>query len=87
MPRYDGVWYQEVMHAGSEGAFAGVEWDPAFARAHLVDQRLWVSRGERVHSFTAANFAIGSAMLRFADREELAGFIDHKADVMRVVMS
>lgn len=83
MPEYDGFWYQQMLHSGCSGAFAGVEYAPGFKEAHVAEEQLWVEPGQRVEAFTAANHAFGSVFLRFGTREELDAFRAAPGEFMR----
>ncbi len=74
MPEYDGLWYQQILHSGREGAFRGVRYAPGFREAHVADEQLWVEPGGRVGAFSGANNAFGSVMLRFDNQGELDAF-------------
>ncbi len=84
MPRYDGLWYQEMLHSGNAGTFLGVEYAPGFLDAHVAEEQLWVEPGERVEAFTAANHAFGSVFLKFDDKDEFATFLSDPHKFMRV---
>lgn len=84
MPAYDGFWYQEMLHASRAGTFLGVDYAPGFRESHVAEEQLWVEPGERVESFTAANYAFGSIFMRFVSKEELDGFLASKAQYMKV---
>lgn len=74
MPAYDGYWYQQMLHADRDGAFAGMEYAPGFKEAHVAEEQLWVGPGQKVEAFSAANHAFGSVFMRFDTQEELDAF-------------
>ncbi len=84
MPEYDGVWYQQILHSGRAGAFCGMRYAPGFREAHVADEQIWVSPGERVEAFSGANHAFGSVMLRFGGQGELDAFLADSARFMEV---
>ena len=84
MPRYDGLWYQLMVHADKDGVFEGVEYAHGFREAHVVDEQLWVAPGSRVNSFSAASDAFGSIFMRFASREEADAFRRSTKDYLKV---
>ncbi len=83
MPVYDGFWYQQMLHTDHDGAFAGMEYAPGFADAHVAEEQLWVEFGQKVTAFTAANHAFGSVFLRFDSQAELDGFRAAPDEFMR----
>lgn len=74
MPAYDGYWYQQMLHADRDGAFAGMEYASGFKEAHVAEEQLWVGPGQKVEAFSAANHAFGSVFMRFDTQEELDAF-------------
>lgn len=84
MPKYDGFWYQQILHSGKRGVFQGIEYVPGFREEHVIEEQLWVASGERVEAFTAANFAFGSLMMRFESQEELSAFRSKPSRFMEV---
>ncbi len=77
MPRYNGYLAEVILHADRDGEFAGLEISPDFS-GHIVEEDLWVKQGDKVSSFTGANHAIGTLVVRFADRDSLT---DALADI------
>lgn len=71
MPKYDGYWYQLMLHSDCSGMFEGIKYAPGFKEAHVVEEQLWIEPGDHVEAFTAANHAFGSIFMRFASAEEL----------------
>lgn len=82
---YNGHWAEIVLHADTDGTFAGLEIDPALP-AEVVERDLWVKPGDRVHGFEAANDAIGTLVLRFNTAEELEQAITNQASWLNVVV-
>lgn len=86
-PEYDGFWYQAVLHSGRAGVFGGVEYASGFREAHVAEEQLWVGEGDVVEGFSSANFAFGSAMVRFDSQEQLKAFCDDPSIFMSVGVS
>ena len=82
MPEYDGCWYQQMLHSGRDGVFAGMQYAPGFKEAHVAEEQLWVEPGAKVEAFTAANHAFGSVFLRFDSQEELDEFRANPGECM-----
>ena len=83
-PKYDGFWYQQIIHARESGRYKGMWYAPGFAENHLVKESIWVETGAPVQPFSAANFAFGNCFLRFGSREELDEFRNNEEDYMKV---
>ncbi len=65
---YEGHWAEVILHAEKEGSFDHLEIANGFP-AEIVEEDLWVSKGEYVNSFEGANNAIGTLVLKFDDGE------------------
>ena len=70
-PQYDGCWAEYVLHSRVDGKFKEIWIEPDFAANNVIEVDLWVTQGEEIHSFTAANFSIGTVVMKFASQEEL----------------
>lgn len=86
-PRYDGYWYQSILHSDTDGTFRGVEYADGFRDAHVRDESLWIEPGAPVHAFDAANYAFGTVMMRFETQAELDEFARDVTRFMRVVVA
>lgn len=82
-PDYDGFWYQEILHANRDGAFAGVAYAPRI-KDNLVEEQLWVNPGDPINAFGSANHAIGTSFLRFDTYDEMLDFVDRKDQLLKV---
>ncbi|MCD8354639.1 MAG: ATP-grasp domain-containing protein [Clostridiales bacterium] len=84
-PVYDGFWAEIVLHSDKNGKFVRLLTDEKL-RPHLYQTDLWVKAGEEVHVFTAANFAIGTLVLRFDNQDEMNETVNHIYDHIQVVV-
>ena len=83
----DGFWYQQVLHSSVSGRFEGIAYPPGFEKAHVVEEQIWINKGDQVNAFSAANEAFGSIMLHFDSIEEMETFEKEKDAIMRVILS
>ena len=67
---YDGLWAEIILHSDENGRFKELWIDPA-CEGCIVERDLWVSPGDEVERFSGANKAVGTLVVRFADRETL----------------
>ena len=67
---YDGHWAEVILHAGKAGVFDHIEIAKELP-AEVIEEDLWVTKGERVNSFEGANDAIGTLVLKFENKEEM----------------
>lgn len=82
---YDGSWAEYVLHSIEEGTYKEVWINPEF-KDKVVELDVWVKPGDKVHPFTAANFAIGTVVLRFDSKAEMEDAMLHMGDFIKVVI-
>lgn len=82
---YNGHWAEIILHADKDGIFDHLEIDKNLS-AEIVEEDLWVSKGDHVDSFKGANNAIGTLVLKFQSAEELERAITHQRDWLKVVV-
>ena len=67
---YDGCWAEVILHSDADGIFEDL-WISDEIKTCVFERDLWVEKGDEVKNFSAANYAIGSLVLRFDDDEKL----------------
>ena len=82
---YNGHWAEIILHADRSGVFDHLEISNELP-AEIVEQDLWVKKGDIVESFEGANNAIGTLVLKFETAEELEHAITHQRDWLRVIV-
>lgn len=68
---YNGCWAEYVLHSSQNGSFEGVWIEPEFEKKYVAEFDVWVKPGDEVHTFTAANYSIGTVVLKFTTQEEM----------------
>ncbi len=68
---YRGHFAEVILHSEKPGIFEALETDPSIAE-NIVERDLWVSPGDAVGGFSAANESLGTLILRFDSEERLA---------------
>lgn len=82
---YNGHWAEIILHADKTGTFDHLEIDRNLP-AEIVEEDLWVKKGDKVESFEGANNAIGTLVLKFQTAEELEQSITHQREWLKVVV-
>ena len=82
---YNGHWAEIILHADNEGLFDHLKISKDMP-AEVVEEDLWVAKGDRVNSFEGANDAIGTLVLKFQSAEELEKAISNQRDWLKVVV-
>lgn len=67
---YNGHWAEIILHADKRGVFDHLEISKELP-AEIVEEDLWVEKGERVENFEGANNAIGTLVLKFKNNKDL----------------
>lgn len=82
---YNGHWAEIILHADESGVFEHLEISKDLP-AEIVEEDLWVVKGDKVESFEGANNAIGTLVLKFQTAEELERAIIHQREWLKVVV-
>lgn len=82
---YNGHWAEIILHADKNGVYDHLEICKELP-AEVVEEDLWVKKGDRVESFEGANNAIGTLVLKFQTAEELEKAITHQQDWLKVIV-
>lgn len=82
---YNGHWAEIILHADKDGMFDHLEISKDLP-AEVVEEDLWVKKGDKVESFEGANNAIGTLVLKFQTAEELEKAITNQRNWLKVVV-
>lgn len=82
---YNGHWAEIILHADKDGVFDHLEISKNLP-AEIVEEDLWVVKGDKVEGFEGANNAIGTLVLNFNSAEELEKAITNQRDWLKVVV-
>lgn len=82
---YNGHWAEIILHADQDGVFDHLEISKDLP-AEVVEEDLWVKKGDKVESFEGANNAIGTLVLKFQSAEELEKAITNQKEWLNVVV-
>ena len=82
---YNGHWAEIILHADKDGVFDHLEISKELP-ADIVEEDLWVVKGDKVEGFEGANNAIGTLVLKFQTAEELEKAITNQRSWLKVVV-
>lgn len=82
---YNGHWAEIILHADKDGVFDQLKISRDLP-GEVVEEDLWVAKGDHVNSFEGANDAIGTLVLKFQTVEELEKAITHQRKWLKVVV-
>ena len=82
---YIGHWAEIILHADQEGIFDHLCISKELS-GEIIEEDLWVTKGEKVESFEGANNAIGTLVVKFDTAEELEKAITNQREWLKVVV-
>lgn len=82
---FNGHWAEIILHADESGVFDHLEVSKKLP-AEIVEEDLWVEKGDHVDTFEGANNAIGTLVLKFQSAEELEKSITRQREWLKVVV-
>lgn len=82
---YNGHWAEIILHADNDGVFDHLEISKELP-SEIVEEDLWVVKGDKVEGFEGANNAIGTLVLKFQTAEELEKAITNQRSWLKVVV-
>ncbi len=80
---YNGHWAEIIIHADKTGVFDCLEISKDLP-AEIVEEDLWVGKGNLVNPFEGANDAIGTLVLRFKNEDEMVDAISNTSSWLKV---
>jgi len=83
---YNGHWAEIILHADKDGVFDHLEISKELS-AEIVEEDLWVVKGDKVEGFEGANNAIGTLVLKFQTAEELEKAITNQRSWLKVIVN
>lgn len=84
--KYDGYWAEYVLHSFENGKFKELYIEPQIRENNLKELDLWVNPGDEVHTFTAANYAIGTVVLKFNSKDEMETMMRSMNEKIKVIV-
>lgn len=84
-PEYNGYWAEVILHADENGYFKEFVVSNEI-KSYVYEVDLWVKEGEEVHSFTAANYAVGTLILRFDSQENMNRIVNDIYHYVQIVV-
>ncbi len=81
----EGHWAEIILHSTTDGIFDHL-WISDELKKSLVEEDLWIIKGEHVGGFTGANEAIGTLVLKFEKEEELEEVLKNQDKFFKVIL-
>lgn len=86
-PIYDGHLAEYILHADKTGLFVELKLDDEFRKKYVIEEDLWVKKGENVHSYTGGNEMIGTLVMRFPTEKEMEEYMTDIKKYVEVIVS
>lgn len=83
-PDYHGAWAEYIIHSNKAGTYQGIHLDPEFEKNHIVEKDYWLQEGDRVDTFTGANRAIGTLIMKFDSHDEAAEAVQNMERYLKI---
>lgn len=80
---YNGYWAEFVLHSNHAGVFEGLEISKDMP-VEIIEEDLWVNKGDFIEGFEGANNAIGMLILRFRSEVELNEAIKTQSSWLKI---
>ena len=80
---YNGHWAEVILHTEKDGIFDHLEIERDIV-TEIVEEDLWVCKGERVKAFNGANDSIGTLVLRLNNDKVMEEFVKKVHEWVRV---
>ena len=81
-----GYWAEIILHADNTGQFVELAINKDFKEKYVYETDLWVEQGTVVETFTGANKAIGTLVLKFDTKEAMERAMTQQREWVKVVV-
>jgi len=85
-PIYNGAWAEFVVHSDKNGTFNKLVLDDAVRDKYLIEEDIWVAKGDKVKAFTGANETLGTIVLKFDSHEEAMSMLQNNKEWIKVLV-
>lgn len=80
---YNGHWAEIIIHSDRNGLFDYLKIDNSLP-AEVVEEDMWIKKGDKVRPFVGANDAIGTLVLRFNSAQEMEYYLNHQDKWLKI---
>lgn len=86
MPIYQGAWAECIVHSNKSGIFNRIEIDNTIREKYVVEEDIWVSKGDMIHAFSGANETIGTIIFKFESDEQAKALLINQKQWLKVIV-
>lgn len=80
---FDGYWAEIILHSNVAGNFSSIGIDEKY-RNNIIEEDVWVKKGNPIKTFQGANDAIGTLVLRFDNQEEMEFALNKRDEWVKI---
>ena len=80
---YMGHWAEIILHSDKDGLFESLYISKSM-RSYVLEEDLWVMKGDAVHFFEGANNAIGTLIMKFNSQEQLKEALEKQGEWLHI---
>ena len=81
----DGYWAEMILHSDKSGKY-GYIYVADEIRHNIIEQDIWVEKGEQINAFSGADKAIGTLVLKFGTEMEMNRVLDNQKSYVKVIV-
>lgn len=86
MPIYKGYWYEHILHAPYAGRFNKLWIHEEIIKNYLLEEDIWVSKGDAVNEFSGAHETIGTLVMRFPSKDKMEDVVTNWGKYINVII-
>jgi carbamoylphosphate synthase large subunit len=84
-PKYNGSWAEIILYSYESGYFKELVIDSILDN-NIKEVDLWVKEGDKISSFTGANEAVGTLVLKFDDSSKLEAIVSDYTKYIKILV-
>ena len=81
----EGYWSSYMVHSLEDGFYQDL-WISEKAKLKIIEQDIWVKKGDAVKKYLGSNDTLGTMILRFDSQEEMIDMVDNMERDIRVIV-
>lgn len=82
---FDSYWAEIILHTNVTGKFSSISIDEKY-RNNVIEENVWVNKGEIIKTFQGANDAIGTLVLKFTKQEEMEFALSKRNEWVKIII-
>lgn len=83
---FNGYWTEIILHSNIKGRFESLQIDKSIIN-NIIEEDIWVNKGEIVNNFKGANDSIGTLVLKFETEDEMKNALNLRHELIKVIVS